>query len=135
LGLIVDEDTENSELRLYCLIRTDLHLFCLEPTEYTELMGKLMAQTGHAFVSALYESDNDIVDRYMGNAQPKIVLKAKNENVLRRSQKECKALGIACYLVTDAGRTVFREPTVTCLGIGPVMKSQLPKYVTGLQLL
>ena len=77
----MDEDTENSELRLYCLIRTDLHLFCLEPTEYTELMGKLMAQTGHAFVSALYESDYIIVDRYMDNAQPKIVLKAKNENV------------------------------------------------------
>lgn len=126
---------EQTELRLYCLMRTDLHQFCSIPTEYKELMGKLMAQAGHAFVSTLYIADPCIVETYMRNSQPKIVKKAKNENVLRRAEKECKELGLPCYLVTDAGRTLFAQPTVTCLGIGPVTRPQLSKYIDGLQLL
>ena len=119
---------ETSELRLYCLMRMDLEI----------PLGKMLAQAGHAFVSTLYcamSINNKAVDHYMQNAQPKITLKAKNLNVLIRAKKECDNLGLPNYLVTDAGRTVFSEPTVTCLGIGPVMKSQLSKYIQGLQLL
>lgn len=130
----------DDELRLYCLMRTDLHLFCIEPVEYNELMGKLMAQAGHAYVTTIYhallrEGGADLVDSYMQNAQPKITKKAKNENVLVRAQKECDAVGICNYLVKDAGRTLFKGPIFTCLGIGPVTRAQLPKYVDGLQLL
>ena len=113
-------NTENMELRLYCVIRGDLEI----PA------GKLMVQAGHAFVSAMYKAWADHAEQvtnYMENSQPKIVLKAKNEAALRRAKAECLTLGIPCYLVTDAGRTVFLEPTTTCLGIGPVRKSELPE--------
>jgi PTH2 family peptidyl-tRNA hydrolase len=111
------------ELRLYCAIRDDL----------TIPDGKWMVQAGHAFVSTVEEARKlgrqDQITRYMEHGQPKIVVKAKNEAALRRAEAECKAAGIPCYLVTDAARTVFTKPTVTCLGIGPVLRSDLPKFV------
>lgn len=119
-------DTETTELRLYCIMRSDLNA----------PVGKLMAQAGHAFVGCVVNCPQKILIDYINDgSQPKIVLKAKNERVLHRATNECKELGIPCYLVTDAGRTVFTEPTVTCLGIGPVAKQDLPKFITKLQLL
>ena len=97
-----------------------------------------MAQAGHAFVSAIEQAraaSQEQVDQYLRNEQPKIVLRAKNEAVIRRAAVECEQAGIPFYLVIDAGRTVFNEPTVTCLGIGPVVKGDLPKFVQRLQLL
>jgi peptidyl-tRNA hydrolase len=98
-------------------------------------VGKLMVQAGHAFVSVLEQASREQVDHYMRHQQPKIVLKAKNEAVLRRAAHDCQQLGIPHYLVTDAGRTVFNEPTITCLGIGPVARKALPQYIKKLQLL
>jgi peptidyl-tRNA hydrolase len=31
--------------------------------------------------------------------------------------------GVNYHVVTDAGRTVFKEPTVTCIWLGPFSKS------------
>ncbi len=113
------------ELRLYCLMRRDLEI----PT------GKMLAQAGHAFVSALEQAaDREAVKTYFTNAQPKIVLAAKNLNVIERAARECRELGLNHFVVVDAGRTVFPEPTVTCMGIGPVRFVDLPKYVQKLQL-
>jgi PTH2 family peptidyl-tRNA hydrolase len=121
--------SEDDELRLYCVMRADLEA----PT------GKLMAQAGHAFVSALEATRKlhdgpAIIDQYMTNGQPKIVVRARNEAVLRKAADACSQAGIPCYLVIDAGRTVFPEPTMTCLGIGPVTRDGLPKFVRNLQL-
>lgn len=133
--------SDDTELRMYCLMRGDL-----EAPD-----GKLMVQSGHAFVNALEAArtgkwvqpnvsassrqlmGNAIVREYLEFSQPKIVLKAKNEAALRRAADECQQAGIAHYLVTDEGRTVFLEPTVTCLGIGPVLKSNLSKFIQRMQ--
>lgn len=117
---------ESDELRLYCVMRADLNA----------PVGKLMAQAGHAFVGCIAKLHELEVAEYMDNGQqPKIVLRAKNENELRRAHQACIEEHIPCYLVTDAGRTVFPEPTVTCLGIGPVARKDLPRFVQRLQLL
>lgn len=133
---------DDPELRMYCLMRGDLDV----PE------GKLMVQSGHAFVSALEMArkghwvqpnvseasrqliGNAIVREYLEFSQPKIVLRAKNEAALRRAAEECQQAGIAHYLVTDEGRTVFPEPTVTCVGLGPVVKSAVPKFVQRMQM-
>lgn len=115
---------EKEELRLYVAIRKDLKI----PE------GKLIAQVGHAFLNTFLKSDRR--EEYLTNpAHPKISVWAKNLNALIRAQTECEDAGIACALITDAGRTVFPEPTVTCLGIGPIERSKLPKFVRNFQLL
>lgn len=116
-----------NEQRLYCIMRTDLRA----------PVGKLMAQAGHAFVSSLElaRMRGYDINHYMENQQPKIVLRAKNETILRRSLEACEASKIPAYLVVDSGRTIFKSPTVTCLGIGPVAQNELPKVVRRLQLL
>lgn len=100
---------------------------------------KAIVQGGHAFTNVLERARNEDPFRhayYMtSTAHPKIVVGAKNEAALRRAQAELEAAHIMTYLVTDAGRTVFQEPTVTCLAYGPVRRSQLPKFVGRFQLL
>jgi hypothetical protein len=38
-----------------------------------------------------------------------------------------------CTLVTDAARTVFPEPTVTFLGVGPIAPSETPDWLKTLK--
>ena len=115
------------ELRLYCVVRGDIEM----------PVGKLVAQAGHAFVGALRvatETAPHLAERYLADSQPKITLQAKSLAVLERAARECKDAGIIHHLVIDEGRTVFNEPTVTCLGIGPVLRDRLPKFVSKLRL-
>lgn len=125
--------SEDTELRLYCLMRTDLNF--LAEDGFVPL-GKLMAQAGHAFVGCIARLDQSEISEYIdGGSQPKIVLRVKSQKDLLRAKAECETAGIPCYLVTDAGRTVFSEPTMTCLGIGPIAKQSLPKFIQRLQLM
>jgi PTH2 family peptidyl-tRNA hydrolase len=116
------------ELRMYLVWRNDLAI----------PFGKALGQSGHAFVSAVIiadRHDRDLVDLYLLHSQPKIVVKCKNLDALLRAKTECDAIEMNCYLVTDAGRTVFPEPTVTCLAIGPCYRDELPKFIRRMQLL
>jgi peptidyl-tRNA hydrolase len=123
-----------SDLRLYVLVRQDIEI----------PLGKLISQVGHAFLGTFENcKDATLKAEYLGknpegvieSGQAKISKKAKNLNALLRAQEECKALGISTALVTDEGRTVFSEPTVTCLGIGPVSRENLPKFVEKMRLI
>lgn len=122
------------ELRLYVLVRQDIEM----------PLGKLLAQVGHAFLGAFENcTDTELKKTYLGEnpnnvvdtGQAKISKKAKNLAALERAQAECTALGIPTALIKDSGRTVFSEPTVTCLGIGPVARENLPKFVDKMQLI
>ena len=114
-----------SELRLYCLMRADLNA----------PVGKLMAQAGHAFLGCISFADRDIGDAYWHKgSQPKIVLKVDNLEMLARANKECVEAEIVTYVVKDEGRTIFKEPTITCLGVGPVEREKLPIFIQKLPL-
>lgn len=117
------------ELSIYVAVRTDLRM----PP------GKLAIQVMHAAVS-LYqrclEEFPDLSKAYRDSPlQRKICLNGKNLATLQRAQLECDAARIPTYLITDAGLTVFPEPTVTVLAIGPVRREDLPKFVGRFQLL
>lgn len=123
-----ENSSEVEELKMYLLIRGDI--------EMPE--GKLAIQAAHAILGAWVNChDEELKAKYLGlnpegqitSGQAKISLKAKNLHAMERARAECRALGISTALVTDAGRTVFNEPTVTCLGIGPVTRSKLPPFV------
>ena len=56
----------------------------------------------------------------------KVVLKCKDEEEILELYKRCSRNDkIPHALITDSGKTVFKEPTVTCLGIGPLPESIL----------
>ena len=103
--------------------------------------GKLAIQSGHAFerlTAYIHETGGALkttYDMYVEHNTPKIAVKCKNLDALERARKELDAVGIASYVVTDAGRTVFTEPTVTVMALGPCYRSELPKFVDRFQLL
>jgi peptidyl-tRNA hydrolase len=53
------------------------------------------------------------------------LLAAKNENKLKELIPLLKDRNIPHALITDCGYTVFTEPTVTCLGIGPCWPEEI----------
>jgi PTH2 family peptidyl-tRNA hydrolase len=119
---------EVEELKMWLAVRTDIRMS----------RGKLATQAGHAYswltVTALKDAAAAMAS-YLAASTPKISVKAKNEQALRRIETECKAAGIPCYLVVDAGRTEFGGPTPTVIAFGPAHRSSLPKFLQGLQLL
>jgi PTH2 family peptidyl-tRNA hydrolase len=117
------------ELRMYLVVRGDL----IEDVNL--VFGKFLGQAGHAFGTAMRQADSEIIERYYADNQPKIVIKCKNLAALTRAETECKEFGLNCFVVTDAARTIFSEPTQTCMAIGPCYREDLPKFVQKMQLL
>ncbi|MEK6953102.1 MAG: peptidyl-tRNA hydrolase Pth2 [Nanoarchaeota archaeon] len=102
------------------LVRTDIKM----PT------GKAIVQACHASVEAVLKSSKEIVDEWKIEGMKKVVLKVKDEKELLEYQKKAKALKLVTSLITDAGKTFFKEPTRTCLAIGPDKEDKIDK-VTG----
>lgn len=123
--MVVAGMSEETELRIYCVMRTDLKA----------PHGKLIGQAMHAAVGCISHCHEIEIGDYIASGQPKIVKKAKNLHALLRAERECQEAFLPHYLVTDEARTVFPEPTITCLGIGPVLHASLPKYIRKMQLL
>ena len=81
--------------------------------------GKMSVQVAHAAVEAVLKSDKKSVSAWRSEGMKKAVLKAKDEKELFRYKQIAEDAGLTTALITDAGRTFFKEPTITCLGIGP----------------
>ncbi len=65
----------------------------------------------------------------------KICCKADSEQQLLDIAAECKAAGIQCVSIVDAGKTEFNGvPTPTCLGIGPDEAEKIDKITRKLEL-
>lgn len=110
-------------------------MYCIFAKESVAKMngnrGKLAAQAGHAFLHAYWDSlrpgvPGDMM-KFMSQAMAykdsdhayKITLVVDTVAELEALRDAYKSVcGVS--LVKDAGFTVFNEPTVTCLGIGPI---------------
>jgi peptidyl-tRNA hydrolase len=128
-------DTSSLELRMYVVVRSDIDL----------PFGKLAPQAGHAFTNALEDARRRAPERhaaYLGDGDPrhlttgqaKIALRGKMADITAMLV-ELEAAGIPHCLVRDEGRTVFAEPTTTCLAFGPCTADERPKRAKRLQLL
>jgi len=91
------------------LIRNDLKL----------PKGKSCAQSAHASIEAALKADKSILNSWIGQGQAKIVLKVDDDKELIKYFQLAKDEGIACSLITDAGKTVVAPGTKTAVGIGP----------------
>jgi PTH2 family peptidyl-tRNA hydrolase len=108
------------ELRMCAVVRGDL---AIPP-------GKLAAQVGHAFVGA-WVSAAPLGGEW---SITKIVLRAESEEALLRVMDVAARRGVPHALVRDQGRTVFATPTVTCLGLGPMGRTDYNAVTRGLSL-
>lgn len=113
-----------------------IKMYCIFAKESIDKMkgnrGKLAAMSGHAFlhsyISAIKRTDSnwestliyDQASAYLLTQKAfKIVLIV--DSVAELKEIECKYKNICgTSLVTDAGLTVFEEPTTVCLGLGPL---------------
>lgn len=106
------------------------------------IRGKLASQAGHAALHAWWEANyapnaepftteevliakrkhDQAVEYYNNPRAYKICLVVDTVDELKAIQEEYKDI-CGTSLVTDAGFTVFGEPTTTCLGIGPLRDS------------
>lgn len=100
------------------------------------IRGKMATQAGHAYLHAFWDALDSV--KQMENFH-----KADQANAYRKSShaykitlvvdtvEELKILQEAyknvcgTSLVTDAGFTVFDEPTTTCLGLGPICEDNI----------
>lgn len=115
----------SDELRIWIAVRKDLEM----PA------GKMAVQVAHAATSAIWAG---ILDRkiteYMNASQAKIVVEAKNLDDLIAIRDAAAACYLPAGTIIDAGRTVFTEPTATCVWIGPTTRSALPSKIKRLRL-
>ena len=81
--------------------------------------GKLGAQCGHAAVDAVLNSKKSKVDSWKDDGAKKVVLKVQTVAELIKYKKLADKQGLVTALIKDAGKTFFKKPTITCLGIGP----------------
>ena len=90
----------------------------------------MAAQASHASVEAVMKSDEETVEEWRQEGMKKSILKVKDEKELIEFKKKAGAAKLKTALVTDAGRTFFKKPTKTCLGIGPDKEEKIDK-ITG----
>jgi PTH2 family peptidyl-tRNA hydrolase len=98
-------------------------------------IGKASSQVAHASVEATLKSDGKKVDEWKLEGMKKVVLKVENEQELLKIKKEAEKQRLVTALIKDAGRTFFKKPTITCLGIGPDKEEKIDKVTGKLKML
>lgn len=116
---------DNQPYKMVILIRHDLRL----------PIGKACSQAAHASVEAVLKSKKAIVEEWQRQGMPKIILKVNSLEELKEYQKKAKESSLTTALIKDAGRTFFKDPTITCLAIGPDKEEKINKIVSKLKLL
>jgi peptidyl-tRNA hydrolase len=100
------------ERAVYIVMRADLNMS----------RGKEIAQAVHA-INAMTPID---VAEMVKDRLAVICVRADSEDELRLLIAEAVIETCPVAPVVDAGRTVFDQPTLTCVAIGPVEKGALP---------
>lgn len=119
--------------------------------------GKLAAQVAHASLAVLLDkvkqtntegnivekvvlADSDNIKGWINGRFTKLVVYVKNKNAMLKLAEELEELGIKVKLIFDACYTVLQPEeangsTLTCLGISPIGRKDVPKCLKKLQLL
>lgn len=97
--------------------------------------GKLAAQVAHGSVEAIFKSDKKKLDKWLEEGMKKVVLKVDDEKELIKYFKLAKQNNLIAVLIKDAGKTVFKKPTNTCVAIGPDEEGKIDKVTGKLKML
>lgn len=110
----------SDDLRIAVIYRADLQM----------PRGKAEVQFGHA-ISMLINSDRDAFIDYLNGSQMKLSLELPYESDLDRIEMRASARKIPCVRIIDAGRTVFDGPTLTCIAVGPMNRTDCNAITRG----
>ena len=116
------------EYKQVILIRTDLKMG----------VGKKCAQSCHASVSAsdfVRIQDKPAWKSWKNTGQKKVVLKIHSLEQLNDLKEKFKSKKIPFFIVNDAGLTQLTPGTITAVGIGPVLSTEIDKITGDLKLL
>ncbi|XP_016085211.1 peptidyl-tRNA hydrolase 2, mitochondrial [Sinocyclocheilus grahami] len=114
---------ESGEFKMILVVRTDLKMG----------KGKVAAQCSHAAVSAFKQVQRrnpELLKQWEYCGQPKVVVKAPDEDCLLELLSHAKEVGLPVSLIQDAGRTQIAPGSRTVLGVGPGLADLIDK-VTG----
>ncbi|XP_077996135.1 peptidyl-tRNA hydrolase 2, mitochondrial-like [Glandiceps talaboti] len=103
---------ETGECKLVLVVRTDLKMG----------KGKVAAQCSHAAVSAykkLGRVNPDMLKEWEYSGQPKVVVKAPDEDTLTGLLQQARSLNLITAIIQDAGRTQIAPGSKTVLAVGP----------------
>jgi len=92
--------------------------------------GKLAVQVAHASVEATLKTSSSLIKQWRLEGMKKIVLKVKDLKELHKFKMHADDYGLTTALITDAGKTFFKRPTITCLAIGPDEEEKIDR-ITG----
>lgn len=114
---------ESGDFKMVLVVRNDLKMG----------KGKVAAQCSHAAVSGYKQVQRrkpELLQGWEYCGQPKVVVKAPDEETLIELLTRAKEFGLPVSLIQDAGRTQIAPGSRTVLGIGPG-PSDLIDMVTG----
>lgn len=114
--------------KMVLVVRADLRLS----------KGKTGSQCAHAAVMCFakaHEESRDLCRVWLGQGQPKIVLKVETLDELNDLKRQVVDAGVLHGTVYDAGRTQIPAGTLTVLGIGPDYSDKIDPLVNHLKLL
>ncbi|XP_052464088.1 peptidyl-tRNA hydrolase 2, mitochondrial [Carassius gibelio] len=103
---------ESGEFKMILVVRNDLKMG----------KGKVAAQCSHAAVSAykqVQRRNPELLKQWEYCGQPKVVVKAPDEDCLLELLSHAKEVGLPVSLIQDAGRTQIAPGSRTVLGVGP----------------
>lgn len=132
----------NNNIKQIIVVRKDLNM----------RKGKLAAQVAHASLQVFLnrgevplnkECGNDLLIRdltkpmvtWLSSGTAKIVVGCDTEDELLNIHKQALDANIPCSLIRDAGKTEFKEPTYTCVALGPEYSEYIDKITGNLKLL
>jgi peptidyl-tRNA hydrolase len=138
------QDMKPMKVKMYCIFAKE------SVDKINGVRGKMCTQAGHAYLhsfwdatrlSVLNDFDMDLIqEKKMAQAVAyknsdrayKITLIVDTVEELVALQEKYKDI-CGTSLVTDAGFTVFNEPTTTCLGIGPISEENIGDDIKNLK--
>jgi peptidyl-tRNA hydrolase len=108
-------------------------MYCIYSREGIKKMGgnrgKLAAMAGHAYLhaywNALYTDSKSASEYRSGEKARKIALVVETDAELEAIYHHYLGV-IGTTMVIDSGLTVFNEPTLACIGIGPCEQLEIP---------
>ncbi|MBO0830700.1 MAG: peptidyl-tRNA hydrolase [Actinobacteria bacterium] len=98
--------------------------------------GKIAAQAAHGAVAAVLANlGTPDFQAWLGDGQPKVVLRVGSEEQLPEIAEKAAAAGLPVQVIHDAGRTQVTEGTPTCCAVGPAAGSRIDAVTGELPLL
>lgn len=108
--------------------------------------GKEIAQACHAstaFLTKIITGEKKVHAIHLSEAKrewlqgsfAKVCVRVDSEEELLEIHEKAKEAGLESHLITDSGRTEFKEPTKTCLAIGPDYAEKIDPITGHLKLL